>query len=78
MIGHYRDGKERTIPQGKITTTGIMDQHAMLTLAEGCDVQVGDLMIFSTSHPCLTFDKWKKLLLVDDEYCVLEELDTGF
>lgn len=78
VIGHYRDGKERAIPQGKITTTGIMDQHAMLTLAEGCDVQVGDLMIFSTSHPCLTFDKWKKLLLVDDEYCVLEELDTGF
>jgi D-serine deaminase-like pyridoxal phosphate-dependent protein len=23
------------------------------------DVQVGDILVFGTSHPCLTFDKWK-------------------
>ena len=58
--------------------TGIMDQHCMLRLAPGSDVQVGDILLFGTSHPCLTFDKWKTLLLVDDDYNVLDELDTLF
>ena len=59
-------------------STGIMDQHCMLRLAPGSDVQVGDILLFGTSHPCLTFDKWKTLLLVDDDYNVLDELDTLF
>ena len=46
--------------------------------APGSDVQVGDILLFGTSHPCLTFDKWKTLLLVDDDYNVLDELDTLF
>ncbi|MFG7613747.1 hypothetical protein ACG0R2_27735, partial [Klebsiella pneumoniae] len=41
-------------------------------LAPGSDVQVGDILLFGTSHPCLTFDKWKTLLLVDDDYNVLD------
>ncbi|MDP1057421.1 hypothetical protein Q6324_28135, partial [Klebsiella pneumoniae] len=28
--------------------------------------------------PCLTFDKWKTLLRVEDDYNVLDELDTLF
>ena len=55
-----------------------MDQHCMLRLAPGSDVQVGDILLFGTSHPCLTFNKWKTLLLVDDDYNVLDELDTLF
>jgi len=61
-----------------IETTGIMDQHAMLKLAPDVDVKVGDILVFSTSHPCLTFDKWKALLLVDDAYNVLDTLETAF
>lgn len=61
-----------------IVSTGIMDQHCMLRTAPGSDVQVGDILLFGTSHPCLTFDKWKTLLLVDDDYNVLDELDTLF
>ena len=38
----------------------------------------GDILLFGTSHPWLTFDKWKTLLLVDDDYNVLDELDTLF
>ena len=78
VVAHYRSGKKMIDPQGRIITTGIMDQHSILKMPEGYDLQVGDLLIFSTSHPCLTFDKWKKLLLVDDSYCVIEELSTGF
>ncbi|PLR51536.1 amino acid deaminase [Chimaeribacter arupi] len=77
-IAHYRRGVALPHPALTMETTGMMDQHAMLTLKPGAEVQVGDILLFCTSHPCLTFDKWKTLLLVDDEYNVLEELDTAF
>lgn len=77
-VAHYRAGKTIEMATNGIETTGIMDQHAMLKLAPGVDVEVGDILVFSTSHPCLTFDKWKALLLVDDEYNVLETLETAF
>ncbi len=77
-VAHYRHGEALPLTPGAITSTGIMDQHCMLKLAAGSDVQVGDILVFGTSHPCLTFDKWKTLLLVDDAYTVLEELDTLF
>ncbi|WP_434586464.1 amino acid deaminase [Klebsiella sp. R390] len=77
-VAHYRNGHALPLPANEIVSVGIMDQHCMLRLAPGCDVQVGDIIVFGTSHPCLTFDKWKTLLLVDDEYTVLEELDTLF
>ena len=77
-IAHYRQGQMLALKPGVIVSTGIMDQHCMLRLAAGSDVRVGDILIFGLSHPCLTFDKWKTLLLVNDEYRVLEELDTAF
>ncbi|MCT4702983.1 amino acid deaminase [Enterobacteriaceae bacterium H20N1] len=77
-VAHYRQGKLLKQPAETIETTGIMDQHAMLKLKPGAEVQVGDILVFSTSHPCLTFDKWKALLLVDEEYNVLETLETAF
>lgn len=75
-IARYRNG-ERLSAEGT-ESVGIMDQHCMLRLEPGSDVQVGDILVFGTSHPCLTFDKWKTLLLVDEQYNVLEELDTLF
>ncbi|MBF0035765.1 amino acid deaminase [Citrobacter freundii] len=77
-IAHYRQGRMLALKPGVIVSTGIMDQHCMLRLASDSDVRVGDILIFGLSHPCLTFDKWKTLLLVDDAYRVLEELDTAF
>lgn len=77
-VAHYRAGKALANAAETIETTGIMDQHAMLKLKPGADVQVGDILVFSTSHPCLTFDKWKALYLVDDGYQVLETLETAF
>lgn len=77
-VAHYRQGKALAQPAETIETTGIMDQHAMLKLKPGADVQVGDILVFSTSHPCLTFDKWKALLLVDEQYNVLDTLETAF
>ncbi|HAV1831790.1 TPA: amino acid deaminase [Enterobacter hormaechei subsp. steigerwaltii] len=77
-IAHYRNGQQLALQEGALKSIGIMDQHCMLQLASGYGVQTGDILVFGTSHPCLTFDKWKTLLLVDDSYQVEEELDTLF
>ncbi len=77
-VAHYRNGKLLAFDPQAIRSTGIMDQHCMLQLSANSDVQVGDILVFGTSHPCLTFDKWKALLLTDDDYNVLAELDTLF
>ncbi len=77
-IAHYRNGQALPLNHGDIVSTGIMDQHCMLTLTADADIQVGDILVFGTSHPCLTFDKWQSLYLVDDDYQVIEELITRF
>lgn len=58
--------------------TAMMDQHAFLQLAAEDDLQIGDLLCFDVSHPCLTFDKWRHLLVVDDDYRVVDAVHTLF
>ncbi len=58
--------------------TAVMDQHAFLTVAPGCDLKIGDIISFGTSHPCLTFDKWRTGCLVDENLQVIESLSTCF
>jgi D-serine dehydratase len=36
------------------------------------------MLAFDISHPCLTFDKWRQLLVVDDRYRVTEVIETFF
>lgn len=77
-IAHYRHGQALPFSPQAIVSVGIMDQHCMVKLAPESDVRVGDILVFGTSHPCLTFDKYKTLLLIDDDYHVVDELDTLF
>ena len=58
--------------------TKMMDQHAYLEISEGDDVRVGDMIGFGVSHPCLTFDKWRALLMLDGSYDVVEVMSTFF
>jgi D-serine deaminase-like pyridoxal phosphate-dependent protein len=56
----------------------VMDQHAMMVIPDDVDLRIGDIVSFGASHPCLTFDKWRQVLLVDDELQVLETMPTFF
>ena len=58
--------------------TAMMDQHAFMSIPEVTDLQVGDMIAFDISHPCLTFDKWRQLLLVDEAYRVTGIVSTFF
>jgi len=56
------------------------DQHAYLRFPVDGDTapQVGDLVGCGISHPCTTFDKWRALFTVDDDYRVTGAIRTFF
>ncbi|HEU0067284.1 MAG TPA: amino acid deaminase [Sphingomonas sp.] len=79
-ILHHRPGRDtppQTVPGGW-AISGMMDQHAYLTVPDDADLLVGDMIGFDISHPCLTFDKWRQLLVMDDDYRCLDVIDTFF
>ncbi|OHZ03087.1 amino acid deaminase [Salinicola sp. MIT1003] len=72
------DGAPAPIDIRSWRTTKIMDQHVFLEIPVNAEIAVGDVIAFGTSHPCLTFDKWRRLLLVDDRLAVKEVIETCF
>lgn len=56
----------------------MMDQHAYLEIPEGADIRAGDMIGFDISHPCLTFDKWRYLPLLDSGFKVTDVVETFF
>ncbi|HEX9447546.1 MAG TPA: alanine racemase [Dongiaceae bacterium] len=54
------------------------DQHAYLRIPDGRSVQVGDLICLGISHPCTTFDKWRDIFVVDDDWTVVDVIHTFF
>jgi len=76
----FRPGADKT-PQAAPApwkVTGMMDQHAYLEVAAADDLAVGDMLGFDISHPCLTFDKWRQIPIVDSGYRVIDVVDTFF
>ena len=75
-IKRYKPG---VLPaKGDDLQLAVMDQHAFMTVAPGCELKVGDIVSFGTSHPCLTFDKWRVGCLVGDDLAVIESFETFF
>lgn len=59
--------------------TALNDQHAYLRFGPADSApQVGDRVALGLSHPCTTFDKWRWLLLVDDDWGVAGAVHTCF
>lgn len=58
--------------------TRMMDQHAYMEIAADDPLHVGDRIVFDISHPCLTFDKWRYLAIVDSEFRVVDMIETFF
>jgi D-serine dehydratase len=76
---HYRPGRPMPVASpSEWRLTGIMDQHAYLQIAEGDDIRIGDMIGFDISHPCLTFDKWRYLPVIDAAYRVIDLIQTFF
>jgi D-serine deaminase-like pyridoxal phosphate-dependent protein len=58
--------------------TGLNDQHCHMTVPANSPLAVGDMVAFGISHPCLTFDKWQLIPVVDDQYNVVGAIRTFF
>ncbi|MFT4114756.1 amino acid deaminase [Silvibacterium sp.] len=76
---HYRPGEDapRMAP-AHWKLAKMMDQHAYLDIQRGDDIQPGDMIACDVSHPCLTFDKWRTLLVVNAHYDVIDLVETYF
>lgn len=76
---HYRPGDAAPQPAPEHwKMTKMMDQHAYLEIGAGDDVRVGDMIGFDISHPCLTFDKWRAIPVVNAAYEVVDVVETFF
>ena len=75
----YRPGTPApvAVPAGW-AVTGMMDQHAYLEIDAGDDIRVGDMIAFDISHPCLTFDKWRHIPVLDGQLRVIDIVQTFF
>jgi D-serine dehydratase len=72
-----RDTRPRTI-QHDAKVKAMNDQHTYLHIRPEADVRVGDLIGCGISHPCTTFDKWRVMFTVDDDYRVTGAIRTYF
>jgi D-serine dehydratase len=67
-----------SIEDHRFKVLALNDQHLFLAIPENGDVRVGDLFGFGVSHPCTTFDKWRLIHVVDDDYRVCSSVVTFF
>ena len=76
---HFRPGATAPTPTpAHWEVTKMMDQHAYLQIAIEDDLRVGDMIGFDISHPCLTFDKWRALPILNADYDVVDVVNTFF
>ena len=54
------------------------DQHVYVHVPPDDPVAVGDLLGCGISHPCTAFDKWRLIPVVDDDYRVIDAIQTFF
>ncbi|MBL8381073.1 MAG: amino acid deaminase [Burkholderiales bacterium] len=77
MVRPGATGVPAALPDG-CEITALNDQHAFMRLPPDAALAVGDLIGCTISHPCTTFDKWRFLPIVDDQYNVIEGISTWF
>jgi D-serine dehydratase len=76
---HYRPGAAAPTPApAHWEITKLMDQHAYLRIDPADSLRVGDMLAFDICHPCLTFDKWRTLPILDADYNVVDIAQTFF
>ena len=76
---HYRPGRGApTNAPADWKLIKLMDQHAYMEISTGSGLRVGDMIGFDISHPCLTFDKWRYLTVLAEDYRVIDVVETFF
>lgn len=76
-IARWQQGGIEATPAGW-TISALNDQHAYLRWTEGEGPAVGDAIALGISHPCTTFDKWRWMPVVDEDYRIVDAIGTCF
>ncbi len=79
-LAWYRPGG-RTGPEDLVegcASVEMNDQHLYMDVPDSAPLAIGDMVAFGISHPCLTFDKWQVIPIVDDDYNVVSAIRTFF
>lgn len=71
------DGTGERNAQGFVVTA-LNDQHAYVTVPVEDTAAPGDWLGCGISHPCTSFDKWRQIPVVDEEYVVTDSVTTYF
>jgi D-serine deaminase-like pyridoxal phosphate-dependent protein len=58
--------------------TGLNDQHAYLRLDAEADLAPGDVVGLGISHPCTTLDKWRVVVVLNDDDQVINAVHAFF
>jgi D-serine deaminase-like pyridoxal phosphate-dependent protein len=58
--------------------TGLNDQHAFLRLDAGTELRPGEVVGLGISHPCTTLDKWRVLVVLNDDDLVIDIVHAFF
>lgn len=79
VLSYARQGSTAVLPlPERHEVTAMNDQHLYVRCPESSPLQPGDMVKIGISHPCTTFDKWDVLLVVDDQYNVVDAIKTFF
>jgi D-serine dehydratase len=71
------DVRPRALGDG-YSVVALNDQHAFMRIPADASLAVGDMIGSTIAHPCTTFDKWRFMPVVDDDYTVIDAITTYF
>lgn len=74
----HRPGREKPSPLTGHRVLRMNDQHAYLEVPPKSRLKVGDHVGFGIAHPCTTFDRWPVMMMIDDDYRVVDAIRTFF
>ncbi len=78
VLARVREGGADLQRISGVTVRRLNDHHAILDVADGTELGVGDRLVCGLIHPCTVFDKWRHFAVVDDDYRVLSLAETLF
>jgi D-serine dehydratase len=74
----YRPGDAHARPLSGHRVLRLNDHHCYVEMPEGSPLRTGDMVGFGIAHPCTTFDRWSVMMVIDDDYQVVDAVRTFF
>lgn len=77
-LAWYRPGQDAPRPLAGHVVQRLNDHHCYIVRPDDSPVRVGDRIGFGIAHPCTTFDRWAVMMMIDDDYRIVDAIRTFF